>query len=225
MRCSRCDRPAIPQAVGTSSGGVVVFGWCLSCLEETDCDDIMVSERANTIHKPLMRLDLNAGRYRPKIRVVSASEAVKQMTQSRLKIVGAIALVLAFWGLVVGSMGLSMLARTPVLPDAPPSPMGNGTPALLIGGGCTTMLVGLSLWAWTAGRGWFVSTQRLKRTRLGALAAACVILAAGVIQHSSKRDPFIILAASIALGVSVGAYWLESRTSARSPSHSTRIHE
>ena len=225
MRCSRCDRPAVPQAVGTSSGGIVVFGWCVSCLEEMGCDNIMVSERAKMIPQPSMRLDLNAGRYRPKTLVVSETDAAKEMIQDRLKILGAVALVLALWGLAIGSMGLGMLARTPMLTHAPPSPLGNGTPALLIGGGCTTAAVGLSLWAWTAGRCWFISPERLRRTRYGALVAACLVLVAGVIQHSSRHDPFIILAASLALGVSVAAHWLESRQSTRSPSHSIRIHE
>ena len=225
MRCSRCDRPALPQATGTSSGGTVVFGWCVSCLEETGCDDIMVSERAKTCPQPSMRLDLNAGRYRPKTRVVSETDAVKEMIHNRLKILGAVALVLAFWGLAIGSVGVGMLARTPMLPQVPPSPLGNGTPAFLIGGGCTTSLVGLSLWAWTAGRSWFVSPQGLRAMRYGALAAACLVLVAGVIQHSSKRDPFIILAASLALGVSVAASWLESRHSLRSFSRSLGIHD
>ena len=225
MRCSRCDRLAVPQAVGTSSEGIVVFGWCLSCLEETGCDEIMVSERVEINQRPSIRLDLDAGRYRPKAMLVSEADAVKEMIRDRLKIMGAVALVLALWGLAIGSMGLGMLARTPMLTHTPPSPFGNGTPALLIGGGCTTAAVGLTLWAWTAGRCWFISPEWLRRMRLGALTVACLILAAGVIKHSSRRDPIIILAASIALGVSVAAHWLELRQATRCRSQAMPIHD
>lgn len=38
MRCTRCDGLAVPQAVGISEDGRVVFGWCLECLADTHCD-------------------------------------------------------------------------------------------------------------------------------------------------------------------------------------------
>ena len=37
MRCTRCDRVAVPQSVGRSPDGTLVFGWCLDCLAEGGC--------------------------------------------------------------------------------------------------------------------------------------------------------------------------------------------
>src|SRR3989442_1110962 len=54
MRCTRCDRPAVPQAVGRTPDGLVVFGWCVSCLEETGCLDVRVA-RHPTPRRPLAR--------------------------------------------------------------------------------------------------------------------------------------------------------------------------
>ncbi len=57
MRCTRCDRLAIPQAVGLSREGLVVFGWCLDCLEETGCTEIeAVATRENPPSDPRLLL-------------------------------------------------------------------------------------------------------------------------------------------------------------------------
>src|SRR4051812_21425693 len=46
MRCTRCDRPAVPQAVARTRDGLVVFGWCLDCLEAEGCVQIVIAPRA-----------------------------------------------------------------------------------------------------------------------------------------------------------------------------------
>ena len=37
MRCTRCDRIAIPQVVARTPENLLVFGWCLACLAEERC--------------------------------------------------------------------------------------------------------------------------------------------------------------------------------------------
>ena len=169
MRCTRCDRPVLPQAVGLSSRGKVIFGWCVGCLEEAGCVEIAVSQGSRSWKKASSRLDLKAGRLLPP--VPSKISKHDELVEIRLRALGTFALVLAVWGLVIGSFGASMFARSPLLTSPPPSPMGNGSPSLLMAGGGATTLIGFSLWAWTAGRNAFALPKKFRTIHL----AACSI--------------------------------------------------
>ena len=155
MRCARCDRPAVPQALGVSSQGQVVFGWCVACLRETGCREISVTPR--DVRRRTSRLDLSERRESRRPSPTREARRIDSM-ENRLRLLRLVARVLALWGLMIGLVGVSLFFRRPLQPLPPASTLGNGTPALLIGGGGTTALVGLSLWAWT-------TSQRLQNFR------------------------------------------------------------
>jgi len=157
MRCARCDRPAIPQATGFSSQGRIVFGWCLNCLEETGCGEITVNSRE--VRCSSTRLDYTEPR-KPRRSVSTRAERQVDSIENRFRLLSTVARVLTLWGLVIVLVGVSFLFRKPLLPPQSPSVLGNGTPALLIGGGGSTTLLGLSLWAWTTAQKTTTSVTR-----------------------------------------------------------------
>jgi hypothetical protein len=210
MRCARCDRLAVPQAVGLSSKGLVVFGWCLQCLEETGCQRIVVASRARP---QSTRVELERAEPRVLLRKPRALESPKPrrtltLLDDRRRLVGAVSLVLALWGMALLAVGL--VYRFVQEPRVP-SPLGNGTPALLIGGGGSTAVIGLTLWLLTLGSEVVRSRPTLRLIQVIGVLLAVVILFAGVVAHSPRRDPVIVAVASVSLAVSVVARWMEKR--------------
>src|SRR5436309_2167158 len=107
MRCARCDRLAVPQAVGRTTDGLVVFGWCLSCLDETGCQDVMVARRDR----------LAKSSRRPRLSRPATSRPVDlhprpDPMEERRKFVAAVSVVLALWGVFLVLGGLILRART-----------------------------------------------------------------------------------------------------------------
>lgn len=100
MRCARCDRIAVPQALGRTLGGHLVFGWCLDCLEEEGCIEISVAR------PKLLR------RVRPHLGPPQGPEAARRMAQAMM------AGMLALWGLTFLVLGVIRLAL-------PATPAGN----------------------------------------------------------------------------------------------------
>ena len=210
MRCSRCDRLAVPQAVGRSPKGLVIFGWCLRCLEETGCRQIVpasktkrVSTRLDFDHAPTLP-DSRPENLIPKPRPLGPRIPV----DDRSRLVGAVSLILALWGLAV--LGVGLVYRTLVQPREA-SPLGNGTPALLIGGGGSTAVVGLSLWLITSGLARTRARPALKVIQALSFLVAIGTLIAGIVAHSPRRDPLVVAVASGCLGLSVAARWIETR--------------
>jgi hypothetical protein len=205
MRCTRCDRPAVPQAVALTPEGLVVFGWCVTCLEATGCAQVVVARPSR--RRPL-RLVLERRPPRPS-RPRRARPPAHPLDQ-RQRSLTLIALGLAGWGLLLLAVGLSVWASRA---RRPASPFGNGTPALLIGGGASTLVAGLALLALASGLGLLRSRLVLRVVQAVCLLTVLATLLSGVVFHSPRRDPLLVVIASLALAVSVTARLLEVRQS------------
>ena len=182
MRCTRCDRVAVPQAVGRSRDGVLVFGWCLACLTEGDCTLVEsdwspfgVARRKHRRREP-----------RP-----------PRPGADRRRLVYLIVGGMAAWTLTLMVLGLVSLGA-PTQGRVGPLSRGFGqgliVAGLLMGG------TGLAIWAVTLDR-------RLAPRSIQAAAAlvAFTILAYGVLRHSRRRDPWIVGMAAVALAFSWAA--------------------
>lgn len=209
MRCTRCDRLAIPQAVGRLPDGLVVFGWCVSCLEEAGCLDIEVAQPDRTRPYRLRPLPALRTLATPIVRATrSLRSGPSRPHDDRQRLVSAFALVLALWGLVLFLGGLLLRSRTP---SPPPSPLGNGSPSLLMLGGGATVAFGLALWGLTSGRAAFTSRPCLKAIQVLAFLTALAILSVGILARSPRNDSMVVVLTSFALAVSAAARWLELR--------------
>lgn len=222
MRCTRCNRPAIPQAVGTSSEGELIYGWCVSCLEQIECVEIEIARpargRVRRRGATGVRLDLRdsparrlrrrrlAKKFRARLR-----RSRNAIIEDRIQIIGAIGLLLSFWGVSLVLVGISVLWRRPLDPASAPSQLGNGTPALLIGGGGSTIVVGLFLWGLTAGRRWLQARETLRAVQGVGVLAALGALISGATMHAPRRDAVVLSLVSVAVAITLGARWLEHR--------------
>lgn len=189
MRCARCDKLTIPQSTGYTPEGGLVFGWCMACMEETNCKDVVVAESATRRRRQPVR---------------RATESM----DDRRRVVGATALVIALWGLALLLVGLRLRATHD---PKTATGLGNGTPALLIGGGSTTASVGLALWAITSGRILLRSRGALKGVQAGAFLVAMGALGTGIMMRRSRSDLWVMGVTSAALAISVWARWVETR--------------
>ncbi|HMB07499.1 MAG TPA: hypothetical protein VKP69_27685 [Isosphaeraceae bacterium] len=138
MRCTRCDRWAVPQAVARTPDDIVVFGWCLDCLRETGCTEVEVADRVRGTRLPALPEMGRAPRHEP-----------DRSGERRTRIVALVTALLAAWGMVLLSAGGRLLRRPP---EGPASPFGNGTPVLLLVGGGTTTATALVLGMTAFGR-------------------------------------------------------------------------
>jgi hypothetical protein len=176
-----------------------VFGWCVTCLEQSGCVEIDVAPRCR---RASTRLDLRARprRFRPVRRAGPIDD--------RRQVVAAVALVLSLWGLALALVGLSLYARPAT---DPPSPMGNGTPALLTFGGLSTAILGLSLcvviYAPLLRR--FVSP--FQAVQFGGLMAAVVTLILGALNYNPRRNLAVVVGVALGLSVSTAARLAEIR--------------
>jgi hypothetical protein len=124
MRCTRCDGIAVPQTLGRLPDGRLAFGLCLRCLMAEGADQIEIAPRGRHAARRLM------------------AAAPTRRADPRLRGVRALAGLLAAWGLALAVVGASSGGSHP---GAPPSPFGNGTPALLLVGALAMAGMGLGL--------------------------------------------------------------------------------
>lgn len=199
MRCARCDRLAVPQAVGLSPEGLVVFGWCLDCLEETDCTQIEAVARRGPPRVPI-RVNSNPGSIVPHPAVNRADD--------RRRLVLFVALFLGTWALILIAMGIWTILQPP---PPIPSPLGNGTPTLFLAGGFATAATALLLLSLSHGRALLASRGACRWIQSSSFLLALAILLAGIVFHDPRRDPFVVAAAGLALGLSILAHWHERR--------------
>ncbi|MGE3822259.1 MAG: hypothetical protein AB7I30_22825 [Isosphaeraceae bacterium] len=213
MRCARCDRPVISQAVGKTQGGIVVFGWCLDCLDATRCGDVHIARphrrRSTRLElPPLGSIALARGVARDMVGAVPSSRA---QPADRRGALGSIALAMGAWGVVLFSTGAAFAIRAGFHQgDA----LGRGSPILMmLGGGMTVALAAVlgstvKPWAIPIGR----STRSLKWVQFAGLLSATAVLTFGIAWHDPRRDLPIALIVTLALAISVTARWWESRT-------------
>ena len=121
------------------------------------------------------------------------------------------------WGLILVAAGLFTGSR----PAADSSPLGNGTAPLLGVGGTATALLGLGLMVLASRRNWFPSTFPLALLSWLGFLMALGILACGIINYDPRRNVPLVLAAGLALAVSViGGCWSDPAGKGRRPARS-----
>ncbi|SIO67429.1 hypothetical protein SAMN05444166_8361 [Singulisphaera sp. GP187] len=197
MRCARCDRLAIPQAVGHLPNGLVVFGWCLDCLEETGCSEIEAVGRRTTRRGNSCVLTLEPP---PPPLMIAPTD--------RRRLLLGVATLLGSWSIVLIAVGIWTI-RQPAPPN--PSPLGNGRPTLFLVGGMATAVTALLLLCLSQGRELVRSRLACWWVQSGAFLLALAILVAGIVYHDPRRDPFVVVAAALAIGLSIAAHWQERR--------------
>jgi hypothetical protein len=218
MRCTRCDRLVIPQAVGLTPEGDLVFGWCLACLEETGCTEIEVASPSKAVGTQLsvprraprwVAKQQERKRARARARALERAEPhILQPIAKRRRVVAALAGLMGIWGLVLVSAGITLRGRRG--PEVF-SPFGNGTPALLIGGGAATALVGLTLWAYGSLAAVVRSISALRMIQGIAFLAALGILLEGIVNRYPQRDAVVVALAGLAVIVAIAARMVELR--------------
>ena len=135
MRCNRCDGLAVPQAVALDPDGQVVFGWCLNCLTETECQLVEVPSSGpraielSVLAPPSSREPMPPGNSPPR------------GLDQRRRTVTVVASFMIGWGLIL----LAAAFITGSRPATGASPLGNGTAPLLGVGGTATAILGLGL--------------------------------------------------------------------------------
>ena len=208
MRCSRCDQPVVPQAMGRTPEGRIVFGWCLNCLEDGGCVEVEV---ARTRRRPTTRLVLRERDKRPWLGSGAQFRGRRAVSHERLgpvrQLLKGVAAIMTIWGCLLLGSGL-VLAR-PL--EMGLNPAERSIPHLIFAGGGTAALAGAILWIIST-RLWDRSQQWLRGAQAVFFGVALVILGVGVATHDPKRDPWIVAAAAIALVISALARWVEIRS-------------
>jgi hypothetical protein len=199
MRCTRCDRIAVPQAVGRSPEGLVVFGWCLNCLAEGDC--VLVEIPGKSL-RSAARSARRAAK-RPETGLQRPAAPRPEASSRRLAISG-VAGLMGVWAIILlawGGLVLPGQGSREALAQA----WGR---VLLIGGGLMA-LTSLAVWALTLDR---LNWRRiaLKAAQAGGAALAFSVLAWGAVHHDVARDIWVVAVAALGLGLSWVAHRHES---------------
>lgn len=153
MRCTRCDRPAVPQSVGYTPQGLLVFGWCLECMHDHECTFVeatLFGEAAKRRRKwkKWGRRGARGGFSIPGW--VRSGALDPQLASTRLRFLQRIALAIeACAGFFLG-MGLILMAHPMGTPGVGPFP--TGRPPLLVGGGIALAIMGALIWLTTRGQ-------------------------------------------------------------------------
>ena len=199
MRCTRCDKIAVPQAVGRTPGGVLVFGWCLDCLHAECC---RIEEEPAP--KPL--------RQRPSLahRTTAARRRGRPWRLGSRRLLGlGVAGLMALWALILVFLGLLKL---PGARPGRPRPLGMGSGWVLTAGGGAMALASLAVWVAVLHR----ALRRrfvLKVVQVAAATVAITTLVWGIVHYVPGRAPASVTIAGAAMGVSWAAYWLDRRGS------------
>ena len=194
MRCARCDRIAVPQSVGRTPGGLVVFGWCLDCMEESHCEAVVVAGTRR------WRLKTARRQRRP----------CPRETDPRRKLLSRVALGLVIWG------SLCILTACTLLGLGYPrqaSPLGNGTPALLLVGGTATGLIGLGFVVYLSAAPDFPRRIVWRVVEWVFFGAAVSILLLAIFRHDPRRNILVVTGAAIALALSAVTHGWRTRHS------------
>lgn len=196
MRCTRCDGLALPQLLGRTPEGRLVFGWCRACLEEEDC--AILDEPA----APLKPSGREPWRRRARRLARSARRAIRRERSRdsgrRLAIAGVAGLMTA-WALILLFIGgWKLIARD----DAK-------GPWLLFGSGLMAAM-SLAFWVAMIGRSGGLRLV-LKVIQVASAVAAFGTLAWAILKGDRRLATPSIAVVATALLVSWAARRLETR--------------
>ncbi|MEO6810208.1 MAG: hypothetical protein ABI353_13925 [Isosphaeraceae bacterium] len=195
MRCTRCDQIAVPQSVGRTPDGVLVFGWCQTCMAEGGCR--IEEPAARRIWRRIGQLPQRLARAKPKRR---------EIENRRLGLMG-VAGLLAAWALTLTFLGV---VRLPGPIQNPPKPIDVGSGWFLLGGGAAMALISVSVWIAALDRE-ALRRHALKLVQVGSATLAVAALGWGIIRRVPARDPWLAAIFGAGLGLSWAAVWLERR--------------
>jgi hypothetical protein len=195
MRCTRCDRIAVPQAVGLTREGLVVFGWCLTCLAEEGCVLVEIPGDGPFALRGSRRRGRRTPRWRGSWRGLPARPR-------RLALV-MVATFMAGWAALLTAFG-AMLLAFPLLPARRLSP------PTLLGGGGLMAATSLSLWLAALDRR-RVPLVLLKVVQVTAAVVAFGVLICGIARPDPWRNVAVLSVALPAFAVSWAAHWAERR--------------
>jgi hypothetical protein len=195
MRCTRCDRIAVPQAVGLDRDGRVVFGWCLSCLVEEEC--LLVEVPGNW---------LDPSNVLPGVRPAFLKRRPRRLDRRAWAVTG-VAGLMAVWALILAALGLW---RLPVRAEGT-SPLGNGSARLLLAGGGVMAAISLAVWATVLNRSRLLRTM-LVFVKVTATVLGFATLVWGVVRHDPHRNDAVIVVAALAFALAWTAHWYERRS-------------
>lgn len=197
MRCTRCDGLAVPQAVGIDPQGKVIFGWCLQCLADRGCTLVETSPIGGPSSiSPVGRSHASDA---PKVNLPGGAGARALEFEQAGWVVGIVASLMMSWGLILVAAGL---CGAPT-PDPDGSPLGNGTPALLTGGGAATALAGLGLMVLASRRGWSPGTFLPGLVSWLSFLLGLGILAHAIVVHHPRRQVGLVVGVALCQGISV----------------------
>ena len=145
MRCTRCDQPAVPQSVGRTPRGLLIFGWCSSCMDDHGCARI----EAPPFGPRLLETEAKPARVGPVWPEWARGPAASDPEQTRNGLSGIrlVASLLAIWGVVFCGMGI---IRLPFAANrgagAVSNWLSNGATTFLVGGGLALFALAGLLW-------------------------------------------------------------------------------
>jgi hypothetical protein len=195
MRCTRCDGLVVPQAVGIDPEGKVVFGWCVHCLADRGCKLVETSPPGpwNFAPPPVTLGPSEARERRP-----LTFSVVSELDQTQW-IVAIVAFLMMSWGLMLVAAGSWSAKRS----SLETSPLGNGTPALLLAGGALTALLGVIVLILASRRNWYPGTFLLAFLSWLSFLLTLGILLQGIVDYQPRRNVVLVFAAGLSLGVAV----------------------
>lgn len=188
MRCTRCDRIAVPQMLARAPDGRLVFGWCAACLEDQGCEPVGTEAAVLVLsaREPLPRRLRRLGRAsRPR-----RSRPLAPSASRRLAAVG-LAGLMAAWALILAFLGgLRLLGA------------GDARGRMLLFGGGLMALTSLIVWVGVLGRLTGAGVI-LKVVQVAATIVGFGTLAWGIFRNEPRNAPWIV---GIALGA-IGIAW------------------
>jgi hypothetical protein len=163
MRCTRCDRYAVPLVLGRDRKDRLVFGWCPACLAETACTPVLAAAAPLYVRRPPLRRRLRTWLRRRRVR---GGPRPREADTGGQRIGAWVIALLGIWASVLAVAGFAELVRPPRAATGAPLP--GGAP-MLLGGAVMLALIGLAFRLALAAQGLRVGRRR---GLLGALAMA-----------------------------------------------------
>lgn len=207
MRCTRCDKIAVPQAVGLTRDGLVVFGWCLECLAQEECVLVEIPGDGP--------LATRAFRRRRRRLAARRRSRIPRARRSRRLALTLVAAIMAGWAALLTICGAVLVAY----PLQPPRRL---SAPMLLTGAILVAATSLALWLATLDR----RRRFLVLLQVVQVAAAVVAFGAlirGIARYDFRRNVPVVGVALAAFAVSWAARWAERRRQRLSPARPETI--